>query len=284
MKQLLREPLVHFLLGGAVLFLAYGLVAEPETGRGDEIVVSQDRVAMLAQSFERTWMRPPTGAELDGLIDDYVVEEVLYREALLLGLDRDDLMVRRRMRQKMEFLHDGLVAVEPSDEELRAFLEENPEKFRVPARVDLEQVFVKPSPRDAAEARASALLERLRRGEAAAPLGDPTLLPSELVRATPAELAGTFGADFAAALAGLPEGEWSGPIASGFGLHLVLVRFREPGRIPDLEEARAALEREWGALQRAEARRRFTRALRDRYRVRVERPAREVGPEVAAQP
>ncbi len=113
MRGLLREPLVHFLLGGAVLFLVYGWVAGPESERPGRIVVSEQRVDMLGRSFERTWMRSPTESELQGLIDDYVTEEVLYREALALGLDRDDLVVRRRMRQKMEFLYDGLVERDP---------------------------------------------------------------------------------------------------------------------------------------------------------------------------
>ena len=182
MRRLLREPLAHFLLGGAALFLLYGRVAGPEAVGPDRIVVSEDRVAMLARSFERTWLRPPSEPELDGLIDDYVTEEVLYREALALGLDRDDLVVRRRMRQKLEFLNDHLANREPSDEELGAFLEANRERFLVPQRLSFSQVFVRPEGNGAAGPRAADLLARLRVGTAPENLGDDTLLPRGLER------------------------------------------------------------------------------------------------------
>lgn len=282
MRELLREPLVHFLLGGAALFLLYGGVAEPGAERPDRIVVGEEQVAMLAQTFRRTWMRPPTAAELEGLIDDHVTEEVLYREALALGLDRDDLVVRRRMRQKMEFLNEGLAEGEPSDEELRAFLEANPERFRAPPRVSFTQVFVSPDGDGAADARAAALLARLRAGADPAALGDPTLLPRRLSLAPPSQVEGSFGAGFAEHLAELPEGVWSGPIASGFGLHLVRVSGREPARLPALAEIRGAVGREWAAEQDDAARERFHRALRARYDVEVRRP--EAPPEVAAPP
>ena len=157
MRGLLREPLVHFLVLGAAIYLVAGRGAD----HPDRIVVDEGRVAMLARSFEATWRRPPGDAELERLIDDYVMEEVLYREALALGLDRDDLVVRRRMRQKMEFLNDGLEARTPSEPELQDFLAANPERFRVPSRVSFEQVFVNPE-REGADERAARLLARLR--------------------------------------------------------------------------------------------------------------------------
>jgi hypothetical protein len=256
-----------------MLFGIYGQVAGPGAAGPDRIVVSEDRVAMLAQFFERTWMRPPSTAELDGLIDDFVTEEVLYREALVLGLDRDDLVVRRRMRQKMEFLNEGLSEREPDEDALRAFLEANPERFRVPPRVSFVQVFVNADAAGSPGERAAVLLAQLREGSAAVGLGDPTLLPAELKRATPAEVARSFGAPFSEALAGAPEGAWSGPVASSFGLHLVRVAAREPGRRPALEEVRAAVTREWAAAQRQEARAHFYETLRARYEVEIRRPA-----------
>lgn len=283
MKKLLREPLVHFLVGGVLLFALYGETASPGAQAPDRIVVSEDQVAMLVQSFERTWMRPPRDAELKGLIDDFVTEEVLYREALALGLDRDDLIVRRRMRQKMEFLSDGISEREPSDEELRAFLDANPERFRIPSRVSFVQVFVSPDADGSPAQRAAQLLARLRDADESAGSGDPTLLPHELDGATPREVAGTFGTAFADALAEVPDGEWDGPLASSYGLHLVRVMSREPGRLPALEELRSAVAREWTAAQRAEARERFYRELRARYDVEVRMPAAPVPPAVAEQ-
>jgi hypothetical protein len=272
MRGLLREPLVHFLLGGAALFLLYDRVAGLEAGRPDRIVVSEDRLAMLVRSFERTWLRPPSDSELLGLIDDYVTEEVLYREALALGLDRDDLVVRRRMRQKLEFLNDDLSNREASEEELRDFLEANHERFLVPQRVSFSQVFIHPEGNGAAGLRAADLLARLRDGADPEALGDPTLLPRGLERASPPEVSGSFGDDFVEALASAPVGDWSGPVASSFGLHLVHVTGREPARAPPLEEVRVAVEREWASEERKRARERFYAELRARYDVEVRGP------------
>lgn len=274
MKRLLREPLLHVLLGGAALFLLHGAVSSGGPPARDRIVVGEARVQSLASSFERTWMRPPTREELQGLVDDYVTEEVLYREALALGLDRDDLVVRRRMRQKMEFLHQDLVEMaEPDDATLRAFLEEEPERFRIPERVSLQQVFVS-SAGAAAEERARALRERLREepGLDAETLGDPTLLPARLTSVTREQVADTYGRRFAEAVAGMPEGTWTGPVASDFGLHLVRIRAREPGRLPSLAEARPRVVREWEAERRQRAREQLYREMRARYEVEIQMP------------
>lgn len=280
MRHVLREPLVHFLLGGTALFLLYGRVAGPGEEPPERIVVTEQRIATLAEGFARTWLRPPTRAELEGLVEDFVREEILYREALALGLDRDDLVVRRRMRQKMEFLNQDLVEpVEPSEAEMAAFLAANPEVFREPERLDLRQVFLDPQRSGAGdvEERAASLLERLRRepelDRAGDGLGDPTLLPARLEAATPEELAASFGAAFAEALAGVPSDGWSGPIASAYGLHLVRVDARRPARLPRLDEVRGAVEREWAAEQGRAADARFQRALRAGYEVEVRLPA-----------
>jgi len=275
MRRALREPVVQFLLGGALLFLVHALLADPGSERPDRIVVTEDRVSMLAQAFERTWMRPPSDAELDGLIDDYLTEEVLYREALALGLDRDDLVVRRRMRQKLEFLNEGLTETSASEEDLRAFHAAHPERFALPSRVSFSQIFVDaPSPA-AAEPRAALLLARLRAGESHEVLGDPSLLVPEMRDATPGEVSDRFGSEFAEQLHALPVSEWSGPVSSSFGLHLVRVDRREPGRAPRFEEVRGAVEREWAEEQSREARERFYALLRARYELVVRKPSPE---------
>ncbi|MDH3198544.1 MAG: peptidylprolyl isomerase [Candidatus Krumholzibacteria bacterium] len=284
MRRWLREPLLHFLLAGAALFALHGMVAGPGVAPPERIAVGEDRIRMLSQSFERTWQRPPSALELGGLIDDYVTEEVLYREALALGLDRDDLVVRRRMRQKMEFLNDELVESEPSDAVLRAYFAANAERFRVSSRVSFAQVFVGAEANGSAQARAADLLARLRAGEDPETLGAATGLPPAMASATPSEVAGFFGAAFAEALAEAPDATWSGPVASSFGLHLVRVGTRVPGRLPPFEDARRFVEREWAAEQRDETRERFYRALRGRYDIEVRMPADTPMPDVAGPP
>jgi hypothetical protein len=280
MKKLLREPLAHFLLGGAALFLLHGLVAVDSGAGPDQIVVGETQVRNLARTFERTWMRPPTSGELAGLIDDFVKEEVLYREALALGLDQNDLIVRRRLRQKMEFLHEGLTEeATPADAELQAYLDAHEAMFREPPRTSFEQVFVSPEKPGDPKARAAALLERLRAdpeldtGE----LGDATLLPRALERASPREISASFGARFDESLGAAPESSWTGPLDSGFGLHLVRIGAREPARVPALDEVRRIVEREWFAAQRGEANDHFYRQLRERYEVEVRMPAEDRG-------
>ncbi len=272
--RLLREPLVHFLLGGGLLFLLYGWIAAPSDSAPELVVVSEARVASLASTFRRLWLRPPTESELSGLIDDYVREEILYREALALGLDRDDLVVRRRLQQKMEFLNEDLFApAEPSDADLQDYLEANADSFRIPPRTSFQQVFLDPDRSDGdVRRRAMELLEEMRAAGAGS-RGDPTLLPARLQDASPREIDDTFGEDFAADISALPQHEWAGPVASSFGLHLVRVDARAPQRMPPLAEVRDAVAREWSAEQRRLANERFYRVLRSRYRVEVRMPS-----------
>jgi len=284
MKRILREPLFHFLLAGAALFLVYGLVAGPPDDRPDRIVVGEDRVATLVRSFERTWARPPSASELRGLIDDYVDEEVLYREALALGLDRDDVVVRRRMRQKMEFLNDDLGERDPTDDELREFLAAHPDRFRAPSRMDFVQVFLGPEAGAPVAERAADLRIRLRGGADPGALGDRTLLPSGMRASTAADVASVFGPTLAEAVAEAPLGEWIGPVESGFGFHLILVSARETERLPALEEVRPAVAREWAADEREEALERFQQGLRERYEVEVRMPPDTAMPEMAGRP
>ena len=273
----LREPLVHFLALGAGLFLLFDVVGEREDNRADRVVVSAAQVELLAEGFAGTWQRPPTAQELEGLVEDHVREEIYYREALAMGLDRDDVIVRRRMRQKLEFLADDmLAAVEPTEEELRGFLAENPETFRVASRVTFEHIYFSRDRRgDAAAADARRLLQRLEAGAGGldvAELGDRPPVPRKYTDAPADKLASRFGSAFVEQLPALPEGRWAGPIESGYGLHLMRIRDRQPGRVPAFEEVREAVEREWRAAERQEASEAFYQGLRQRYEVIVEGP------------
>jgi hypothetical protein len=285
MRRLLHEPLLHFLLGGALLFALYGIVADESARAPDRIVIDEERVASLAATFERTWLRPPTADELDGLIRDFVDEEILYREGLALGLDRDDLVVRRRLRQKMEFLHLDLAEQEkPTEAELSAYLSDHRERFQEPARLSFRQLFVSPEAgSSAARQRADDLLSNLRAGVSEAELeGDPTLLPGTMRKASQRDVASAFGAGFAGDLFALAGGEWNGPVASSYGLHLVRVDERVPARTLELEQIRRPVELEYEAAQRAEANQRFLQELRERYEVEIRMPRVDSTPQLAS--
>jgi hypothetical protein len=258
LSKILREPLVHFVLIGAAVFGLYALVTgeEPDSAR-DRIVVTEGRVQQLTQVFAKTWQRPPTREELRGLIDAYIKEEVYYREALKLRLDRDDTLIRRRMQQKMEFVTEPSDALLRADEAtLQAFLDAHKANFRVEPRIAFDQVFLNPEkPGEAAPVRAKQTLETLKAsapGEIPADVGDPTLLPASIPLSPLGGIARNFGEIFAANLTDLPENEWAGPIESPYGLHLVRVTKRVDGYDPELAEVRGAVEQKWRTQKRDE--------------------------------
>ncbi|MHC5113974.1 MAG: peptidyl-prolyl cis-trans isomerase [Planctomycetota bacterium] len=278
MKRLLKEPLLHFVLLGAALFVAFSVVsARMDRPDDDEIVVSAGKIEHLAALFGRTWQRPPTRGELEGLVDDFVREEVAYREGLAVGLDRDDTIIRRRLRQKLEFVAEDLVSrVTPTDDDLEAYLAAHPEQFRLDARLTFRHVFLDPEQRgDAIDADARDLLVTLNGDPSTTDVlarGDRILLEPGYAAVTQRDVANLFGPRFATALADLAPGSWQGPIASSYGAHLVIVDERRDGRRPELAEVRAAVEREWSNARRTEATEAFYTSLIDRYRVTVQWP------------
>jgi len=275
MRRLLREPLLHFLLIGAGLFLLYNALNRGQSDAPREIVLSEARVEALAENVATVWMRPPTAVELKGLIDDYVAEEVYYREAVAMGLDQDDTVIRRRLRQKMEFIsEDVAAATEPTDAQLQAYLEQHADKFALPATLTFQQVYLSAERRgDAVRADAEKLLAALQAGRGPADpaeAGDATLLPATMEAASPQVIANAFGEEFARQIDEAPVGQWSGPIESGFGLHLVKVDERVAASAPSLAEIRPIVLREWQSEQRRALNKSFLDTLRSKYEVRVE--------------
>ena len=173
-----KSPLLHFMVLGVLVFLLYSFFASRQPRESEEIVVSAQQIELLASMWQKQWRRPPTQQELDGLIQSYIREEVLYRQALSMGLDRDDTVIRRRLAQKIEFLAQDLAAqVEPTDQELRNYFVENPEKFEVPPRITFQHVYINLDQRgDSAETEAELILSELRAGGDPRQLGDRFLL------------------------------------------------------------------------------------------------------------
>jgi hypothetical protein len=277
MKKLLHEPLAHFLGLGLLLFAVWGVAGGSADAGSNRIVVTPGHIERFVAAFRMTWQRPPTREEMAGLIEDFLKEEIYYREALILGFDRDDQIIRRRLRQKMEFLSEDVAeAVKPTRSELQAFLDENPDLFREEPRVSFSHAYFSLDRRGvAAEADAGAVLERIASsGGEADPmtLGDPFVLPHRFDDLTITEVLGYFGTDFAAALDQLEVGTWQGPISSGYGLHLVILHDRTPRRLPTLEEVEPIVERELLSRRRQETNDAVFRALRERYTVTVEWP------------
>ena len=268
--------MLHFLVLGAALFGLFGLVGKKDAEAPAKIVVSASRVATLGDGFARTWRRPPTAQELDGLVEDYIRDEVFYREGRAAGLDRDDVVIRRRVRQKMEFLAEDMSAVEPSDDQLAAYLASHPEKFRAEDRLTFRHVFLSATRRgNALESDAKQIADTLARTSTTvdtAVLGDPFLLGEEFHAMSQGDVARTFGEGFARQLSTLEQGRWQGPIPSSFGVHFVVVDERAGGGLPPLDTVRAAVQRDWLNARRIEAEQKLYRTLRDRYQIVVETP------------
>ena len=238
---MLREPLVHFLLAGALVFALLGEDGAPQDRR---IAIDAAQVGRLSGEFAQTFRRPPTRAELDALIANAVRDEVYYREALRLGLDRDDLVVRRRMRLKMEgFATAPVDLAAPSDATLQGWLDQHPARFAGEPRYSFEQRFA----------------------------GNALPLPAALDDAPQSEVAALFGDQFAAALDGLPLGKWTS-LASGLGTFEVRLRMRRAALPPRLADIRQRVENDWRAGQAKASEERAYRALRDGYSVSIERP------------
>ena len=283
MKTLLREPLFYFLLLGGTFFLLYQLLAQDAGGGGagrEQITVSDARVQALAARFEKTWRRAPTEAELAGLVENYVRAEVYYREALALGLDRDDAVVRRRLQQKLEFMTEDLVVPdEPEEGELQAYFAANADAYRRPPRFSFIQVYLNPDRRGAGlRADARELLAGLRDGSVdPAAAGDTSMLQLRFENETDRNIERVLGQRFRQQLSELPVGSWQGPVISAFGPHLVLVEERIDGELPALDEVRNAVLRDWSAEKRREANAAVYEELRSRYQVVIDEPLSDAG-------
>jgi hypothetical protein len=271
-KFLLREPLVHFLLIGAALFLLFGLFNNAAGPQSDRIVITAGQIDYLKANFTRTWQRPPAEQELQGLIDSYVRDEIFYREALAMGLDRDDSVIRRRLKQKLEIMSDDLAGVAiPSEEELRQFLASHPERFRHEPQVAFRHIFLNTDQRGytTVDEAARLLTQLSTEGDKTNPdsLGDSFMLPKSFDLSSASEIARHFGEPFSLAIMNVKPGHWAGPIESGYGLHLVLVSQHIESRLPELAEVRDVVEREWFAAHRKELKESIYKKLREKYTI-----------------
>lgn len=271
-RSLWRQPLLHFLLAGAAIFALNAVRGTPDSATSNRIVVTVAQVERIAGLWQRTWGRAPSEAELQALVRDHIREEVYYREALKLGLDVNDTVIRRRLRQKMEFLTtDDVAAAAPDDTALQAFYEQNAERYRKSPVFDFTQVYF--SLEDAADVRTRQALAALRRGASPDDFGDSIGLPRTMGRANEADIARTFGSAFYQALNALQPDAWSGPVASGFGQHLVKVTNKEAAHVPALDAIRTDVTNDWLAEQSAAARDKVYAVLRAGYEVEIEAPA-----------
>lgn len=271
MRALLREPLLYFLLAGIGLFFISDLLGGDLAHR---IVVDDAERQRLAAQWQTQMGRLPTDSELAALVDQWIREEIYYREALAMGLDRDDVIVRRRLVQKLTFLTEDLASRGTGDEtDVRDYFRDNAERYQEPARLTFEHRYFSSERHSDAESVARQALAAINAGDPAATaegaptVGDPFMLQSSFVERSQREIAELFGREFAAAIAGVPEGPWQGPIRSAYGWHLVRVAARRPPRQPDFDEVTDQVTMDYRQEQRRQANEAFYQSLRANYEV-----------------
>ncbi|MGD9809799.1 MAG: peptidyl-prolyl cis-trans isomerase [Sphingobium sp.] len=268
------EPMVQFLLAAFILFAVDAMYdGSPMRPAGNRVLVSAGQVNKIAENFQLLSGRPPSRGELEALVKDYADEEIFYREAVAMGLDIDDVIVRRRMRQKLEFLSEEDDISEPSDAQLETWLTTHRADYRMPRRVAFRQVLASGDVRGlATKADAEAFAARLNGGADAASIGDGSLLPSTMPLSSQQDIASQFGNEFAAGVFRHSGRAWFGPVMSPFGAHAVLITATEAGRDPSLQEVRDKLRSGWVDARRQDQRQKFTARLRARYRVTIDWP------------
>lgn len=272
LKSWAREPLLHFLLVGLALFAGYRAL-NPEASKQQDtnrIVITDDDVRQLQLSWMAQWRQQPTQDELGNLLRNKVREEVLFREAMALGLDKNDTIIRRRLAQKMEFLADDVSALaEPTAEELKAFFAKNPGRFAAPGLVSFRHLYFSVDQRgDKTRDDAAALLVKLAAaGSAEAPEADAFMDKDSYAEQSGEQVARTFGGNFAQSVFALAPGAWHGPVESGLGWHLVFVESNVPGRVPAFEEIDATVKAEWIEEQRAGIKQKLFDDMVARYQV-----------------
>jgi hypothetical protein len=273
LRKFLSEPLAHFALVGVALFVLYQAVS-PNVSSTRTIVVTEQTIATLAQRHAAVWMRPPTAAELRALVDAHIRDEILYREGVAMGFNRDDEVIKRRVLQKLEVFSEETSALgPPTDVELNAYLQENAASYATPPIVDFQQVMFDPARRGAGlEADIDAAMTKLRDGADPHTLGDSTLLPIRSIAVSRVRLAREFGSEFAEDVVALPVGSWQGPIGSGFGVHIVRIDNRIEEQAAKLADVRALVERDWEHERRTKSGEAFYQNLLKDYDVRIVSP------------
>lgn len=277
LTRLFKEPLIQFLIIGAAIYGAYALFGSPEEDYRDNIIlVDSNRIDAMISQWESRWQRPPTRQEIDGLIQQYIKEDVLYRQAVSMGLNEDDPITRRRMAQKLEFLTSDLAQMqEPAEGELETFFEENEAAYRDPDRISFSHIFFDPDARgDATLDDADQLLAQLKaEGEPTEEMlqqGDRFMLQNYFAAASERDIRRQLGSGFAESVIALEPGQWHGPVLSGYGVHLVYVFAFQEAPAPQLEAVRERVLEDWHTVKREEFNQQFLKSLKERFEIIVD--------------
>jgi len=261
MKGLLKEPLLHFLIAGGLLFAAYAWLNQDVIDEPRTIQITTAEVNWLKETWSRRWSRQPDEQELRGLVANHLKEKLLAREARELDLELDDTVVRRRLAQKMEFLvQDTASIMQPGEAELQKFYDQNTADYLSPAQVSFEQIFFKQ------ETSAHQGLEQLAT-QAKDQLGDSSLLARELTLKDDQVVTNIFGPEFSKTIFTLKPGDWQGPIVSSYGFHLVKISELRQAKQQPFAEVRDQVLANWQRIQREQLEQQYYEELLSKYDV-----------------
>lgn len=268
-KRVLRDPLFHFLILGGLIFAAVSLWGGGIKPQG-EILITRAGQQHLADLFELTWQRKPNTSELKNLVEEHIKEEVYYREALALGLDDNDTIVRRRLRQKLEFMQEDLSSMTPPTQaELQNFFNARRDQYTTDHIFSFRQIVVSPKKLGAADNAVVEALRKLNSDETPVTISRSSLLPIAMNLETERSISNTFGDKFTDQISASPLSKWSGPIYSGFGTHLVNVSLNQKAKPLTFEQAKNKASIDYVQSQREQAAANYYKNLRSQYRITV---------------
>jgi hypothetical protein len=266
--KLLREPLFLFFFFGFLIFFLYTRISNLVEQKNSQIIVSAEQIELLAETFTKTWNRTPTKDELISQIDNYVMDEIFFKEAVAMGLDKTDQAVKRRMRQLMEMMLDDYASVYPSEAELRDYLSENHDKFRLDPKISFRHIHFPMGEKQ----KATDLLPGIQNGSIRAEIysGSMVMVPDQFTKESRWQVKRVFGDLFTERIFQLEEGIWQGPVESAYGWHLVKIAQRTEGEVPDLNEIWDQVEREWSFDMRRKIKEEQYQKMRESYHITIE--------------
>jgi hypothetical protein len=267
-KKILKEPILLFLLLGITLFILYSLSTRFVERRNRQIVVSQSQIAILQESFRKTWNRTPTEKELSAQIDNYIMDEIFFREAVAMGLDKTDPAVKRRLRQIIELMLDDYTTIFPNEAQLRIYLSEHPEKFQEDPRISFRHLYYPFEEKEKAENFLSSLQKDY--SLEAKHTESLMMIPAAFNGESQKEISRLFGNRFTDQVFTAEIGKWIGPVESAYGWHLVLINEKIDGLVPDLNEIWDVVEREWAVERKNALKEEQYKIMREQYKISIE--------------
>lgn len=266
--RIIREPVFLFFTLGFLLFFVYTQTSNYYRNKNKTILINPEQIGLLQETFKKTWNRDPSDEEMEALIDNYIMDEIFFKEARAMGLDKSDPAIKRRLRQLIEMMVDEMTVVYPSEDQLNRYLQENQDKFRLDPTISLRQVYFQyDNKNDAID-----IMQKLNNGVKVNEnkMGTVSMLQEVFKDETYRNIERVFGREFADAVFKLETKSWQGPVESAYGWHIVYISKITQGYVPELKEIWDQVEREWTLERKNELKEIQYSNLKEKYNIRFE--------------